>query len=171
MKYAKVERERRFLLGQVPPYVAALPARAIHDRYLPGTGLRLRVVDEPGRPTVWKLGQKIRLENTKPMAVAHTTMYLDHAEYGALAVLAAAELSKSRRVILVGGTLVAVDQFHGRLEGLILAEIGLGEPGELGSPLPLPAVAEVTDDERFSGGQLAVTTSEALRQLISEFDS
>jgi len=105
------------------------------------------------------------------MAVAHTTMYLDKAEYSALAVSPAAELRKSRRVAVVAGTLVAVDEFHGQLRGLILAEVDLGEFGELRSPLPFPSIAEVTDDERFTGGELAVTSAETLRRFISEFRS
>ena len=44
-KYARVERERRFLLAGPPPASAVTVSRRITDRYLPGTRLRLRRVD------------------------------------------------------------------------------------------------------------------------------
>jgi hypothetical protein len=43
-KYARVERERRFLLDSPPPLPSAA-SRRITDRYLPGTRLRLRRVE------------------------------------------------------------------------------------------------------------------------------
>jgi hypothetical protein len=54
---------------------------------LVGTQLRLRVVEEPSRDPVLKWGQKIRIEGESPMVVAHTTTYLDRADYDALVVL------------------------------------------------------------------------------------
>jgi hypothetical protein len=44
-KYARVERERRFLLAGPPPAPAVTASRRITDRYLPGTRLRLRRVE------------------------------------------------------------------------------------------------------------------------------
>ena len=44
-KYARVERERRFLLAGPPRTSAVTASRRITDRYLPGTRLRLRRVD------------------------------------------------------------------------------------------------------------------------------
>ena len=44
-KYARVERERRFLLAGPPSASAVTASRRITDRYLPGTRLRLRRVD------------------------------------------------------------------------------------------------------------------------------
>jgi hypothetical protein len=45
-KYARVERERRFLLAGPPP-PPSVARRRITDRYLPGTRLRLRRIDYP----------------------------------------------------------------------------------------------------------------------------
>lgn len=170
MNYAHVEREQRFLLAAIPAQLDIVPAKGLHDRYLCGTQLRLRVVEESGRDPVLKLGQKIRVGGeTSPMAVAHTTMYLDRADYEALLVLPAAELHKTRRVIPVGAMTLAVDEFHGDLEGLVLAEVDLGEHAAPISELPVSYLAEVTGDERFTGGMLAVTRSDALSNLLSEF--
>src|SRR5947208_1185160 len=41
-KYARIERERRFLLADPPPSAAVTGRHRITDRYLPGTRLRLR---------------------------------------------------------------------------------------------------------------------------------
>jgi hypothetical protein len=41
-KYARVERERRFLLPAPPAAAVAVAPRRIYDRYLTGTRLRLR---------------------------------------------------------------------------------------------------------------------------------
>jgi len=168
MKYALLEREQRFLLAEVPKDVEHISAKEIYDRYLVGTGLRLRVVKEPDGMPVLKLGQKVRLDGPPPQAVAHTTMYLNEEDYGVLAALPAAELTKSRRVAVVKGTTVAVDEFHGRLEGLVLAEIDLGEVGEVQSSPP-QTLADVTEDERFTGGALATTSADSLQRMLSDF--
>lgn len=81
------------------------------------------------------------------MAVAHTTMCLDRDGYQAL----------------------AVDEFHEELAGLVLAEVDLGEHGSPRPGLPIPFVADVTDDDRFTGGALAATASDALSRLLGEF--
>ena len=52
-KYARLERERRFLLADEPPPAEA--TRLIEDRYLHGTRLRLRSV--AGETSVLKLGK------------------------------------------------------------------------------------------------------------------
>ncbi|HET6209827.1 MAG TPA: hypothetical protein VFD94_05570, partial [Jatrophihabitans sp.] len=128
MKYARWERERRFLLAGMPPVVtAAGPAAQLRDRYLRDTRLRLRRVDRPGGPAVYKLGQKIPEPGTSPPAVAHTSLYLDPAEYGLLAGLPADELTKARTVLTGDGPALAVDVFTGRLAGLVLAEFELPE--------------------------------------------
>ena len=44
-KYARIERERRFLLAGPPLPMAVAGRRRITDRYLPGTRLRLRRID------------------------------------------------------------------------------------------------------------------------------
>ncbi|MGN6633901.1 MAG: hypothetical protein ACTHJ6_00380 [Oryzihumus sp.] len=167
LKYAHLERELRFLLPSPPRSLPVERTRRITDRYLPDTGLRLRRVEEEGRPVVLKLGQKIRLGGG-PRAVAHTTMYLGQAEYDTLLVLAADELSKTRHTVLLGGRHLAVDVFEGRLRGLVTAELDLGADGRPPHELGLDVLAEVTGDERFTGGALARTSADALADLLGE---
>ena len=169
LKYAHVERELRFLLPSVPRSLPAVRPQRITDRYLPGTGLRLRRVEEDGRPVVLKLGQKVRVDPDTPSTVAHTTMYLSPAEYDTLQVLAAHTLEKTRHTVVVGdGRHLAVDVFGGELRGLVTVELDLGADGERPDDLGLDVLAEVTADERFTGGALARTTAERLHELLAE---
>jgi hypothetical protein len=46
MKYARVERERRYLLRSFPTRLAVRRKVEIHDRYVRGTALRLRLAQE-----------------------------------------------------------------------------------------------------------------------------
>lgn len=63
------------------------------------------------------------------------------------------------------GKTVAVDQFHGRLDGLVLAEVEL-TPGDPRLGRPQFAVRDVTNDDRFSGGALALAPDESVARLL-----
>ena len=175
MKYAQWEAERRFLLASSPAagvgWAAAGfgPAAQLHDRYLRDTRLRLRRVLRPGQPPQYKLGQKIPGlgSDAWPPAVAHTSLYLDAAEYDLLATLPADDLTKTRTLIGDGPAL-AVDIFTGRLTGLVLAEYELDSADEPDLS-KLPVLAEVTDDARFTGGALARTSAAELTQLLATY--
>lgn len=139
LKYAHVERERRYLLEALPDLTGARELR-ITDRYLEGTRLRLRTVEEDGHPTVHKLGQKIRLEGVSTNA--HTTLYLSAAEHAGLAHLPGRDLHKTRH--LKDGW-----AFDVHPSGLLLAE------SESGLEPWFRYVREVTEEDGFSGGRLA----------------
>lgn len=163
-RYAHLEREQRWLLHEVPPN--ARPRSEIVDRYVRSTRLRLRQVTTQDQVT-YKLGQKVRLTATDPERVKLTNLYLNADEYGILGALPAAEIGKSRFVISWGLVELAVDQFHGRLSGLVLAEIELGPDDDL-FELPPFALRDVTHDERYSGGALAMATDSDLEALFTE---
>ena len=165
-KYAHIERERRFLLLELPWAIAYDRSMLIEDRYLIGSTLRLRRVEAPGKKCVYKLGQKIRLD-ASPRTIAHTTLYLSEAEFGILSTLPASILVKTRHFLTIDGLVVGIDEFGGPLNGLLLAEVDLGT--EEGMPISFPHMfaTEVTDDERFTGGSLANTTSDELMVLLS----
>ena len=166
-KYAHLERERRFLLWEQPSAIAYERSLSIQDRYLIDSRLRLRRVDEPGKTCVYKLGQKIRID-ASPKTIAHTTLYLSEAEFDILSTLPATTLEKTRRLFTIDGLIVGIDDFGGQLSGLLLAEVDLGADGALPHSLPQMFAAEVTDDERFTGGSLANTSSETLVGLLSQ---
>jgi hypothetical protein len=177
MKYARWEAERRFLLASVPAVALAGPAAQLHDRYLRDTRLRLRRLVRPGEPPVHKLGQKVPGPDGWPPAVAHTSLYLDPAEYAVLAGLPADELTKTR-TLFGDGPVLAVDVFTGRLAGLVLAEYELdpaaASSGASDQAVPpgwpeLPMLAEVTGDARFTGGALARTSAAGLARLLATY--
>ena len=123
---------------------------------------------DSGRPLVYKLGQKIRLD-APPRTIAHTTLYLSEAEFDILSTLPATTLEKTRRLLTIDGLAVGIAEFGGQLSGLLLVEVDLGAEGALPFSIPRMSAAEVTDDERFTGGALANTSSEELIGLLSEY--
>ena len=175
-KYARAERERRWLVTSVPAGVGE--PRLIVDRYLDGTRLRLRRVEDAAG-VVFKLGQKIRAEAGDPALVWATSLYLTAEEHQRLAVLPAAVLVKTRRLVPHGSLRFAVDEFGGPLRGLLLAEIELTGTELTGTELAGTELAgtqpagtqpartqpadglprwlgpEVTQDDRYSGAALA----------------
>ena len=158
--YARRELERRFLVGAAVADGTA--ARLIEDVYLDGTSLRLRRVTGDGR-AVHKLTQKVRVDEEDPSAVLITNTYLTADEHRLLSALPGHVVVKSRSV--VAGALV-VDVFRGHLEGLVLAEV---EVADLTAPLALPdwVGAEVTHDDRYSGGRLAAAREREIAELLS----
>jgi CYTH domain-containing protein len=167
LKYAVVERERRFLPTEMPDVSEATRVLNIHDRYLTGSRLRLRTVHETGEAPVHKLGQKVRLDPDDPFAVAHTTMYLDRGEYDVLLGLAAASLDKRRHVVaLADGLDAAVDVFGGTLTGLVLVEVDLGPHRQRASSVPDWLGPEVTGTESFTGRALAGLDADGLARLL-----
>jgi CYTH domain-containing protein len=161
-RYARPERERRFLVADGAPSGGA--ARLIEDTYLDGLRLRLRRVSHGGR-TVHKLTQKVRPDETDPAEVLLTNMYLSAQEFARLLTLPGATLVKTRTLVAGINHTFAVDDFQGPLAGLRLVEV---EVADLAEPVDLPAWVgrEVTHDDRFSGGSLARLEAAAARQLI-----
>ena len=149
MKYAVVERERRYLVARVPD--GEVTTRRIVDRYVEGTRLRLREVHEPDGAVVRKLGQKVRVTDG-PREVACTNLYLDDAEWAVLQGLPGREVRKTRHLVRRDDWLVAVDEHE---DGTLVAEVDDGD----GPPRPLPewldVLREVTDDEAFTGAGMA----------------
>jgi CYTH domain-containing protein len=149
LKYAVVERERRYRVGRVPDGVSS--TKEILDRYVMGTRLRLREVQESDGTVTRKLGQKVRISDG-PAEVACTSFYLDDDEWAVLAALPARLLRKRRHMIHRDGLLVAVDEHE---DGTLIAEIDDGdEPSDL-VPAWLDVIEDVTADEAWTGARLA----------------
>jgi CYTH domain-containing protein len=149
LKYAVVERERRYLLASLPDGVTS--TKQIVDRYVTGTRLRLReVLDDAGTVTR-KLGHKVRLTEG-PAAVACTNFYLDDQEWAVLADLPARLLRKTRHMVQRDGLVIAIDEHE---DGTLIAEIDDGDQPSQSVPDWLDVVADVSDDELWTGSQLA----------------
>ena len=150
LKYAVVERERRYLLASLPSELVARTDEII-DRYVVGTRLRLREVRKPDGTVIRKLGHKVRL-GEGPAKVACTNFYLDDAEWDLLVALPARGLRKKRHMIQRGGLVVAVDEHE---DGTLIAEIDdRDEPSDL-VPDWLEVVRDVSHDEEWTGARLA----------------
>jgi len=154
LKYAKVERERRWVLADVPYLPDDVRWFRIADRYVHGTRLRLREVTEPRGAVIRKLGHKVRIGDDA-REVAHTSLYLDDAEWEVLTTLPAAELVKVRLLVPGPEGVVAVDVFEHPHPGLILAEIDAGDGPARDLPPSYEVLAEVTGEEEFTGAALA----------------
>lgn len=120
LKYAVVERERRYVVATLPPHVTS--TKEITDRYITGTRLRLREVREQDGTVTRKLGHKVRLA-PGPEEVACTTFYVDDEEWDLLSALPARTLRKRRHLVEADGWLVAIDELA---DGSLLAEIDDG---------------------------------------------
>ena len=169
-KYARVERERRYLLRGLPPGLKVTdPHTQITDNYVTGTRLRLRKVREP-RTNEWtlKLTQKHAPAPPDFSRTLITNLYLSPYEYEVLSVFEGNELRKNRYPYEHGGRLYAVDVFLGPLRGLVLAETEFETDEELDAfPAPPFAHADVTRDELFTGARLVELSAEALRAELA----
>lgn len=166
-KYARIERERRFLLTGPPLASAIIASRQITDRYLPGTRLRLRRVDhlESGA-CEFKLTQKVPAGRPGYVQGLITNTYLSAAEYDLLASLPAEVLSKRRLSVPP----LSIDVYDPPWHGLVIADAEFSTDEAAQSfPKPVEAVAELTDDARFTGGSLARTSRHDLLGLLAEF--
>lgn len=149
LKYAVVERERRYLLATLPAGVTSTVR--ISDRYVTGTRLRLREVRGSDGSVVRKLGQKVRLTDG-PAEVACTNLYLDDAEWALLSALPGAALQKTRHIVERDGLRVAVDEHE---DGTLVAEIDDRDEPSQAVPPWLDVVADVSADEEWTGSRLA----------------
>jgi len=170
-KYARVERERRYLLADLPEGLTrADPHLQITDNYITGTRLRLRKVREP-RTNKWtvKFGQKFAPDPEDLSRTIITNVYLNALEAEMLSIFNANEIRKNRYRFEFEGREFGVDMFLGDLFGLVLAEVSFETDEELDSfSKPLFAIADVTNDPVFSGGSLCELTFAEVRQHILE---
>ena len=165
-KYERVERERRFLLRELPE---GFDVRADHtqitDNYVTGTRLRLRKARRVST-NEWtlKLTQKHAPAPPDFSRTLITSIYLDEYEYEVFSVFEGNELRKNRYPYEHGGRKYSVDVFLGALHGLILLETEFDTDEEMDAFAPPPfAFAEVTRDELFTGARLVELTAEDIR--------
>ena len=169
-KYARVERERRFLLARLPPGLRVNdPHTQIFDNYITGTRLRLRKMRVPERREwTWKLTQKFAPDDADLSRTYITNIYLSQYEYEVFSVFEGNELRKNRYPFEHEGRKYSVDVFLGALHGLVLAETEFESDEEMRAFQPAPfAAREVTDDELFTGGRLVHATIEELRAELA----
>ena len=169
-KYARIERERRYLLQDLPEGLARNdPHVQITDNYITGTRLRIRKVRDPAT-NKWtvKFTQKFPIQPNDLSRTLITNTYLNAIEAETLSVFNSNEIRKNRYYFNYDGKKYSVDMFLGDLFGLVLAEVSFETDEELiNFPKPDFAIAEVTNQEAFSGGRLAELTFTDVREEIT----
>ena len=170
-KYALVERERRYLLRDLPEGITrADPHLQITDNYMTGSRLRLRKVREP-RSNKWtaKLTQKFAPNPDDLARTIITNTYLNALEAETLSSLFNSnEIRKNRYHFEFEGRKFTADMFLGDLFGLVLAEVGFETDEELDNfPAPAFALADVTNEPLFTGARLSELTFSDVRAEIA----
>lgn len=166
-KYARVERERRFLLNDLPEGLTRTdPHLQITDNYITGTRLRIRKVRDP-KTNKWtvKFTQKFAPDRSDLSRTIITNIYLTALEADTLSIFEANEIRKNRYYLDFGGRRFSVDMFLGDLLGLVLAETSFETDDEMKQlQMPSFALAEVTNNEIFTGGRLCQLTFDDIRK-------
>lgn len=157
MKYAVVERERRFRISRLPDGVRE--TTEVVDRYVIGTRLRLREVRAGDGTIVRKLGHKVRITDDAT-EVACTNFYLDDEEWAVLLTLPARVLRKRRHLVEREGLRIAVDEHD---DGTLIAEIDDGDHPSDVVPAWLDVIEDVTLDENWTGAALAAGRTSSRR--------
>ena len=166
-KYARVERERRYLLRDLPEGMTrADPHLQITDNYMTGSHLRLRKVREP-RTNKWtvKFTQKFAPNPDDLSRTVITNTYLNALEAEVLSsIFNSNEIRKNRYPFEFDGRKFSIDMFLGDLFGLVLAEVSFETDEELDNfPTPSFALVDVTNEPLFSGGRLCELTFSDVR--------
>jgi CYTH domain-containing protein len=169
-KYERVERERRFLLTELPE---GFDLRADHaqitDNYITGTRLRLRKSRwvSTGEWTL-KLTQKHAPAPPDFSRTLITSIYLNEYEYEVLSVFEGNELRKNRYPFEHEGRKYSVDVFLGPLRGIILAETDFDTDEEMEAFAPPSFVfLDVTREEMFTGARLVELTAEEISRELA----
>jgi hypothetical protein len=143
--YAKIERERRFLLGQFPSNVNVVRVRCL---------------------TIFKLAQKVPFLTGGSQQGWVTSMYLTQDEFCVFTQLPASKLCETRYSVPPFG----IDVFGGLLEGLLLAEAEFDSEAAANELIiPSFVVREVTTDSRFSGGRLVRASRQDIQMWLAEY--
>lgn len=168
-KYARIERERRFLLRELPEGLTrASQHLQIWDNYITKTRLRLRKIRVPQtKEYIWKLTQKFAPAPPDFSRTVITNTYLTEYEYEVLSVFEGNEIRKNRYPFEYEGRAFSIDMFLGALWGLILAETSFDTDEEMdGFATPPFAAFDVTNDEMFTGGRLVELTADDIRDEL-----
>lgn len=154
------EIERKFLVAGDRWRAAASSSHAIVQFYLAASSdrsIRVRIRDGAEARLTLKFGAGTRerdeFEYTIPLSDA----------LGMRAFAMGRPVEKTRYLVEHGGHCFEVDEFHGGLEGLLLAELETPEAASV-SVLPQWIGEEVTDDPAYTNASLATTGLPARRR-------
>jgi CYTH domain-containing protein len=155
-KRAVYEIERKFLVRKLPRDFSKYPNKDIVQGYLPvsGAAVRFRRCGDTYFETV-KIGRgKKRVE---------AEVEITKEQFGKLWPATDSHIEKTRYVIPYNGFNIELDYYHGRMEGMLVAEVEFSSVRECDSFIPPEWFGkEVTEDGRFSNLALARTPKSAL---------
>lgn len=152
MKYAHIERERKFLLAGDINLVEALPYKVITDHYVKNTQLRFRMMTDHNG-TIYKLTQKTH--SSKGQAPI-TTIYLQESEYKLLNIFDSVSVEKIRYIRDYGNFVLGIDKYLKGNDEIWLAEVEFNSDEEMKNfRPPFSYLDEVTDDTNYNGFILA----------------
>jgi len=168
-KYARVERERRYLLQDLPEGLSRAEHHLqITDNYLTGTQLRIRKVRNP-QTNKWvvKFTRKFAPDENDLSRTMITNLYLNATEAETLSIFEGNEIRKNRYYFDFETRRYSIDMFIGDLFGLVLAETDFETDEELDNfQMPPFAIADVTNNKTFTGGKLSELTYSDVRNEI-----
>jgi adenylate cyclase len=147
-----VEIERKFLVAQLPDDLGAHPSREIDQGYLAITDdveVRLRRYGEQTFLTVKSSGNDSRVEEE---------IEIDRRRFDVLWPLTDdRRIQKRRYAIPIGdGLTIELDVYHGRLSGLVTAEVEFASLANATAFVPPRWLGhDVTDDSRYKNQHLA----------------
>jgi CYTH domain-containing protein len=168
-KYAHLERERRYLLQDLPEGLSRADHHLqITDNYITSTHLRIRKVRDP-QTNKWvvKFTKKFAPNENDLSRTMITNLYLNATEAETLSIFEANEIRKNRYYFDFEARRYSIDMFIGDLFGLVLAETSFETDEELDNfQTPPFALADVTNNKTFAGGQLSELTYSDVRNEI-----
>ena len=147
-----VEIERKFLVEQLPGQLDTYPSREIEQGYLAITDdveVRLRRYGEQMFLTVKSSGGESRVEEE---------IEIEPRRFDALWPLTEGRRIEKRRYRIPAGDglTLELDIYHGRLEGLLTAEVEFGSVADAAAFVPPDWLGrDVTDDRRYKNQRLA----------------
>ncbi|MFN8022946.1 MAG: CYTH domain-containing protein [Acidimicrobiales bacterium] len=150
-----VEIERKFLVEGDGWRTGARASRIRQAYLVRAAGRSVRVRDEDGRITLTIKGPG---DDGDPRRRAEFEYELPAADAdGLFALCEPGTIDKTRHRVDVAGRTWEVDEFHGRLAPLVVAEIELGDGESPDAEVVLPPWVgrEVTDDPSYTNGALS----------------
>ena len=176
----RTEFRRVFLLENLPePLTRASYHQQIFDNYIGGTRLRLRSIRVPEtKAWTWILQQQEPLADRSQRRVSE--IHLNEIEHQAFEIFEGRNVEKNERIETneirknryfydYAGKKIEIDMFLGEIWGLIIAVVRFEDQEKARAFEMFPAaIAEITDDDFFSGANLVGKTFADAQKKFSE---
>ncbi len=183
-KTYRTELRRVFLLADLPaPLTRASEHLQFFDNYIENTRMRLRSIRAPHtKQWFWILEQRIQVEENDFSRWQISEILLNEKEHAAFEIFEGREVRKNERVETnevrfnrysfdTNSYSMMIDFFLNPLWGLILAKVFFQTEAEMQAFVqPGFAVAEITQNEMFSGKNLIGNTISDIQTTIKELE-